>query len=372
MNEAESQIRAAVAAAPMILFALDRQGIFTVCEGKALALLGLTTDDAIGRSVFDAGAPQLVDAFRRALRGEVVITTVEINGLVFDTRCAPQHDAQGAVEGVVGVASNVTASARLVNELDQANRFKSDMVAIIAHELRTPLNAIMGYTDLLLEGEFGPLTAEQTEISRRVDRSAQVLRDIVAGTLELSRLDSGHLPLSLRDCDLIELMHEVDAETCEQRAKPGVTFRWQTPPRLPHLRSDPLKIKMILKNLIANAVKFTQRGEISVVATAQADGVAITVADSGIGIGADIMPHIFEPFRQGERHATRRFGGVGLGLYLVRRLVEVLGGTVDVESTRGRGSVFRVWLPLIHPARSTPTARGLAHSSSAFNADHAA
>jgi signal transduction histidine kinase len=212
----------------------------------------------------------------------------------------------------------------------------------------------MGYTDLLLEGEFGPLTAEQAEISRRVDRSAQVLRDLVNGTLDLSRLDSGRLPLSLRDLDMLDLISEVDAETREQRAKPGVTFRWETPAQLPRVYSDPLKIKVILKNLIANAIKFTSKGDVSVAIAPAHGGLELTISDTGVGIGPDILPQIFEPFRQGEQHTTRQFGGVGLGLYLVRRLVEVLGGTVDVESTRGIGSVFRVWLPLIHPSRETP------------------
>jgi PAS domain S-box-containing protein len=529
MNEAESHLQAAVAAAPMILFALDRHGIFTVCAGKALELLSLAPDDVVGRPALDVSALPVIDAYRRALSGESFTTTLEIAAVVFETSYAPTHDADGRVTGVVGVATNVTErkrveavihdeseaaqalarigqevnsrletplllrrlcelttevlgcdsshmwlcrpddglflpvagfgdregewegirqmaihrsacphwfarlereavlqegaqpsteqpfrdwvrryrmtarmylplfrgqrmigfhsaeyrgrstpftmkqqqigiavahlasvaveNARLVDELGQTNRFKSDMVAIIAHELRTPLNAIMGYTDLLLEGEFGALTAEQMEISRRVDRSAQVLRDLVAGTLELSRLDSGQLPLTLTDCDVSDLMDEINAEMREQHTKSGVTFRWQTSAHLPRLCSDPLKIKVILKNLIANAVKFTQRGEICVSAAALPYGVMLTVSDTGIGIGAEILPHIFEPFRQGEQHAARRFGGVGLGLYLVHRLVEVLGGTVEVESARGRGSLFRVWLPLVHPARQAPAAR---------------
>lgn len=372
MNEAESQLKAAVAAAPMILFALDRNGVFTLCEGKALGLLDLRPSDVIGRSIFAVGTPQMIDAYRRALAGEPLTIKLEINGVVFESRCTPMADARGATSAVIGVATNVTENARLVDELGQANRFKSDMVAIIAHELRTPLNAIMGYTELLMEGEFGVLTAEQVEIARRVDRSAQVLRDIVAGTLELSRLDSGQLPLTLRDCDVIGLIREVDAETAEQRAKPGVTFHWQTPPQLPPVVSDPLKIKVILKNLIANAIKFTPRGEIRVSAGTLRDGVVLIVADTGIGIGAETLPKIFEPFRQGEPHATHRFGGVGLGLYLVHRLAEVLGGTVEVESTRGRGSVFRVWLPLVHPARQPADGAGEHGASDSFHTDHAA
>jgi signal transduction histidine kinase len=356
MNEADSQLRAAVAAAPMILFVLDSNGIFTVCEGKALGLLGLAPRDVVGRSVFDVGALHAIEAYRRALGGETFVTKLDIDGMVFETRFTPMHDADDVLIGVVGVAANVTENARLVDALGQANRFKSDMVAIIAHELRTPLNAIMGYTDLLIEEEFGPLGSGQLTILRRVDRSAQVLRDLVAGTLELSRLDSGQLPLNLRNCDVNDLIREVEVETREQRRKPGVTFRWQTP-QLPSMYSDALKIKVILKNLIANAVKFTQQGEVIVSAAARRDGILLSVADTGIGIGAEVLPHIFDPFRQGEPNGSYRFGGVGLGLYLVRRLVDVLAGTVEVESTRGRGSLFRVWLPLTHPRQASDDLR---------------
>lgn len=511
-------LRDVVAAAPLILFVLDRHGTFTLCEGKALALLGLTSRDLVGRSAFEVGTPEIVEANRRALSGEAFTAVLEMNGVVFESRYTPLRDAEGGVTGVVGVAIDVTErvrveqalnddsegsaslarvgqeilalldtpillnrlcqlttevlacdcshiwlwrpedgvyvpvagygddaeewesirllriprapftnwfarlergdvipefsqlstehpfarwawrygvtvrmylplrrgpqmigfqiagyrgrstpftlkqqrigiaiaqlasmaleNARLVEELGRANRFKTDIVATIAHELRTPLNAIMGYTDLLLEGEFGPLTDEQAEISRRVDRSAQVLRDLVNGTLELSRLDTGRLPLNLRDVDLLDLISEIDAETRELRAKPSVEFRWKVPASLPRLYSDPLKIKVVLKNLIANAIKFTSKGEITVtVATAQS-GIEISVADTGIGIRPEMLAVIFEPFRQGECPSTRHYEGVGLGLYLVRRMLELLGGTVDVESEVGRGSVFRVWLPL--------------------------
>ncbi|OFV88386.1 MAG: hypothetical protein A3J75_08345, partial [Acidobacteria bacterium RBG_16_68_9] len=248
--------------------------------------------------------------------------------------------------GIAQLASMALENARLVDELGRANRLKSDVVAILAHELRTPLNAIMGYTDLLLEGEFGPLNPEQTEISRRVDRITQVLRDLVNATLDISRLDSGQPAVSLSEVDLSDLIAEIGAETRELRSKPGVKFRWEIPAKLPRLYTDPLKVKVILKNLIGNAIKFTPQGRVTVTARRAQQGVEFRVADTGIGIPEEARAYIFEPFRQVGTAGAQKPAGVGLGLYLVQRLVNILGGTIDVESEVGAGSTFRTWLPL--------------------------
>jgi len=264
--------------------------------------------------------------------------------------------------GIAHLASMALENARLVEELGRANRLKSDVVAILAHELRTPLNAIMGYTDLLLEGEFGPLNAEQAEISRRVDRITRVLRDLVNATMDISRLDAGQPPVLLSDVDLSDLIAEIGAETRELRTKPGVNFRWDIPAQLPRLYTDPLKVKVILKNLIGNAIKFTAQGQVTVTAQCVHRGVEFRVSDTGIGIPVEARSYIFEPFRQADGSGAQKFGGVGLGLYLVRRLVDVLGGTIEVESQVGEGSTFRAWLPLrsVAPARAATATRPVA------------
>ena len=203
----------------------------------------------------------------------------------------------------------------------------------------------MGYNNLMLEREFGPLTAEQADTLQRMDKSACGLLALINATLDLSRFETGQVPLDLRDIALSDLITEVDAETRDGRENPAVNFVWDAAPQLPPLRTDPVKLKVVLKNLIANAVKFTAEGSITVRVRNRDGGVEFSVVDTGIGMQPDILPIIFEPFRQGEESMTRRFGGVGLGLYIVRRLVDALGGTINVESEVGRGSTFRVWLP---------------------------
>jgi signal transduction histidine kinase len=240
-------------------------------------------------------------------------------------------------------------NARLMEELERADRLKSDFVATMSHELRTPLNIIVGYNDLLLDGTFGSLTSEQTGVVVRADTSARQLLELITATLDLSRLDTADTPLELKEIALPELIGEIDAENRDWREKPNLHFGWNVAPALPRLRTDPVKLKVVLKNVIANAVKFTDRGSVTVDLRSLDGGVQITVNDTGIGIAPEMLPIIFEPFRQADSSATRRFGGVGLGLYIVRRLLDLLGGTVTVESELSRGSTFRVWVPTAAP-----------------------
>jgi len=267
-----------------------------------------------------------------------------------DFRCAelpltPQDER--VLRGIAQLASLALEHTRVVEELERANRLKYDFVATMSHELRTPLNVIMGYSDLMLEGEFGTLTPDQKRVLRRIDTSTRQLLDLINATLDLSRLEAGKLDLERRDVALRALFREIDLETREQQQqKPALTFTWHVAPRLPVVATDPLKLKVVLKNLLANAVKFTDTGRVTVGAARRDHGVEITVTDTGIGIAPETQAIIFEPFRQADSSATRRYGGVGLGLYIARRLVELLGGTISVESHPGQGSTFRVWLPI--------------------------
>jgi signal transduction histidine kinase len=237
-------------------------------------------------------------------------------------------------------------NACLFEELEWANHLKSDFVATMSHELRTPLNIIMGYGDLLREGEFGALNPQQLDTLNRVDHSAKNLLELINATLDVSRLEGGRAPLQLQDVVMRDLMAEIMAETAELCRNSDLTVTWKVAPELPLLRTDPVKLKVVIKNLVANAVKFTLRGSVTIDVHPCAEGVEVAVTDTGIGIAPEVMPIIFEPFRQGESSATRRFAGVGLGLYIAQRLVDMLGAGIFVESEVNRGSTFRVVHPL--------------------------
>ena len=263
-------------------------------------------------------------------------------------RDAFSEQQERIARGISQLASLALEDARLVNELERANRLKSEFVATMSHELRTPLNIIIGYHSLLLDGTFGDLRAEQHDSIERADRNARSLLELISATLDMSRLESGQVPLDLGELDLALLLAELDAETRElqlQRA-PSVRVEWPPAAPLPTLYSDAAKLKVVLKNLLGNAVKFTERGVISIRATAADQGVEIAVCDTGAGIPSELLGVIFEPFRQGTDHHR---GGVGLGLYIVRRLITELGGSVDVDSTPGHGSTFRIFVPLRAP-----------------------
>jgi PAS domain S-box-containing protein len=248
--------------------------------------------------------------------------------------------------GIAQLASLALENARLVGQLEQASRLKSDFLATMSHELRTPLNVILGYNELLIDEVFGPLTPEQSASLDRVGTSARELLELISATLDISRLETGRAALNLRDIDPAVLLAEIEAETRSVLDKPGVESVWRIAPNLPHLYSDAVKLKVLLKNLIANAMKFTDHGSVTVSAAAHDGWMEFTVSDTGIGMSPETQAVIFEPFRQGDSSTTRRHGGVGLGLYIVSRLLELLAGRIEVESAPGVGSTFRVWVQL--------------------------
>lgn len=256
-------------------------------------------------------------------------------------RAVPVRDVDGRVQRVVGLAEDITQR----KGVEEVNLFRANFVANMSHEVRTPLNIMIGYLEFLLDGTFGELGQQQREITERVRKNAEELLDLMSASLDLSRLDNRTIPLALEAIDVAELVHEVAVDISKLLQNGAVTMGVDVADDLPLLQSDRQKLRMILKNLLSNAVKFTAEGEIVVGARADGDGIEFAVRDTGSGIGADSLPRIFEPFRQG--HGARgEQSGVGLGLYIVRRLVDILEGRIAVDSTVGQGTTFRVWLPL--------------------------
>lgn len=245
------------------------------------------------------------------------------------------------------VAALALKNHHLMAELARANQLKSDFLATMSHELRTPLNVIIGYGDLLLDGAMGELQEEQRQTLRRMQVNAWDLSELINATLDLSRLEAGHVRLQWEDVVLPELLDDIH-ESMADRCGPGVTLHWLVPRDLPTIRTDRGKFKVVVKNLLTNAFKFTASGSVTLRLFVEDDVLSIEVIDTGIGIAPELHAAIFEPFRQADGSISRRFGGVGLGLHIVQRLASLLGGSVSVESTLGSGATFRVRLPCLY------------------------
>ena len=237
-------------------------------------------------------------------------------------------------------AFGTLSAARLYEQATHANRLKSEFVSTMSHELRTPLHVIMGFTEMLeeLDGE------QRTGALDKVRGASRELLALIEATLDLNRLESGRDTPHLGPVAVQPLWDELASEFAALPAKPGVELRWEAPGGAT-LRTDRRKLKTILKNLVSNALKFTSAGE--VVATCRMDAAAcrFVVRDTGVGIAAEHVPYIFDMFRQVDSSDRRSYAGVGLGLHIVRRLVEQLGGELSVESAPGLGSTFTVLLP---------------------------
>lgn len=261
-------------------------------------------------------------------------------------------DDVAIAEGIGRLGSMCVENARLMAEIERVNHIKSDFVATMSHELRTPLNIILGYLSLLLDGDFGALDEGQRAVVGQIDRSAHALLELVQDTLDLSRLESNALPISRNEIVVGDLLATLARDTERLPRADAVEVRWDAAEPLPVLVSDRGKLRIVLSSLIANALKFTAKGTVSVAARPCAEGVEFSVADTGAGIPRDEFSRIFEPFTQLGETATRTHGGVGMGLYVARRLAELLGGAIGVSSRVGSGSTFRVWIPAVAPTAS--------------------
>jgi signal transduction histidine kinase len=231
-------------------------------------------------------------------------------------------------------------------ELEQASAAKSQFLANVSHELRTPLNAILGYAAMTLQGVSGELSAPQRRNLSRIDANARHLLTLINEILDITRIEAGRMPIQVVAFNLPDLVREVTTELEPIIAKSELAVVSKVPADLP-MRTDRQKVKQILVNLLSNALKFTQKGSVTIKSQmVSRQTIAISVTDTGIGIPKVDQTRIFEDFRQVDSSPRRAYGGTGLGLSICRRLTQMLRGSLKVESRLGHGSTFTLTLPV--------------------------
>jgi len=244
------------------------------------------------------------------------------------------------------VADRTEAAETARQQAEDANRAKSDFLAVMSHELRTPLNAVLGYADLLDAGVSGALNPTQLKQVAAITSSARHLLEMIEEILAFAKIESGTERVNLEHTNLAAVIEDAAALVRPAAAARNLDFTVELPSGDIHARTDSRKVRQILVNLLSNAVKFTERGSITLRARTEDNWIIIDVEDTGIGIPAEHLEHIFDAFWQVERTTTRTTGGTGLGLSVSRSIARQLGGEVTVESTVGKGSRFTVRLPL--------------------------
>jgi signal transduction histidine kinase len=274
----------------------------------------------------------------------------------FKTRGLPIRDGGGKITKWFGTCTDITDRKRTEDQLLQlkeaaeaANRAKDEFLANVSHELRTPISAVLLWTKLLARGSLPP--DQHPHALKSIELSAIAQDQLVGDLLDVTRLSSGGIRLDLRDCDPTAVVAAAADVVRPSASEKGVELAADPGPSPGAVRADPARLLQVVTNLLSNAIKFTPTGgRVTVGLDRAGDRVLIRVADTGAGIPPGFLPHIFERFQRGESTASRREGGLGLGLAIVRQLVEAHGGSISAESPgEGLGSTFTVNLPAARP-----------------------
>ncbi len=239
-------------------------------------------------------------------------------------------------------------------ELAEASKHKSQFLANMSHELRTPLNAILGYTELILDSIYGEMPEKTRAVLERLQANGRHLLGLINDVLDLSKIEAGQLTLSLDDYSLSDVVHGVVSAVEPLAAEKRLAFKAEVAPGLPTGRGDGRRLSQVLLNLVGNAIKFTDKGEVAIRASATDGAFTVAVCDTGPGISMADQAKIFEEFQQADSSITRKKGGTGLGLSIAKRIIEMHGGRIWVESEPGKGSTFYFTLPVRVEAQAGP------------------
>jgi len=365
LQRERGQFEQIVVHAPVAMAMFDRQMRYLARSERWMSDYGLGAADILGRSHYEV-FPDLPERWKavheRGLRGEVLTADEDVFERADGSRAilrwavSPWYDRTGAVGGLIMVTDRVDALVEAREAALDAARLKSEFLANMSHEIRTPMNGVIGMTELLLAGS---LTAEQREFADTIRSSADALLAILNDILDLSKIEAGRMRLENLPFDPRAPIQDVSELLAASAQRKGLEIASLIQHDVPRgLVGDPLRLRQVLMNLVGNAIKFTERGEVSLNAAREVragrEWLRVEVRDTGIGISSEARARLFGAFEQADGSTTRRFGGTGLGLAISKKLVGLMGGEIGVDSTPGAGSTFWFSIPIVDPSANAP------------------
>jgi len=346
------------------IFGVDINGNVNEWNQKVEQITGFAKNEVMGHNLVQTRITEefklaVQEVLNEALKGnetsnyEVPLFAKSGERVVVLLNATSRRNPEGEVVGVVGVGQDITSldQARSEKEetyhrLEQVNRHKSKFISSMSHELRTPLNGILGFTDLLKSGHFGAINDTQSDFVSQIETSGKHLLELISGLLDVAKIDSGSMEIDLQSCKPNNIFSEVVGLIQPQLVERKIELKQLIDPTVETVVCDMRKVIQIMVNLLSNAIKYTpEKGLIEIVITKENGFTKFAVSDNGIGISPVDQEIIFDEFAQANRARDEALGGTGIGLALSRRLVELHGGEIGVESQEGKGSKFWFTLP---------------------------
>lgn len=371
LRESQSSLLLMLDQLPAILWTTDTDLNITSIRGSELEEFSIQIPVTV-QKLFPAQlhGEKPIQMHYQALNGQPVSFEITFQDRYLQIYLEPFFDAQGTISGTLGLGLDVSERRKMMRELQEsaeeiaansvalaeardqaleASRLKSEFLATMSHEIRTPMNAVIGMSELLIDT---PMNAEQRQYTEVVHDSAQVLLALINDILDFSKIEAGKLALEDVEMDLRALFESMSELFTVRAQLKGLNFEVSVDPALPAcLRGDPVRLRQVMINLIGNAIKFTETGRVALRAELlDASGaplqLKVSVTDTGIGLSEIARRRLFQPFTQADGSTTRKFGGTGLGLAISKKLVELMGGTIGVESQEHQGSTFWFTVPM--------------------------
>lgn len=384
LKQADREWKATFDSVEDAVWVLDCEGRIAHANQATTRIFGKAPEDVTGRMCWEVAheadeaipeCPLKDAAAKRQSRSATVYTK---DGRWLQVSVHPVFDEEGTTNGFMHVVSDVTEKQRTEEELDRyrrgledlvrrrteeleaanadllqaklaaesADHLKSAFLATMSHELRTPLNSIIGFTGILLQGLAGPLNEEQEKQLRMVQGSARHLLALINDVLDISKIEAGRIELAEEPFDLRAAVERVVQSVAPAAKEKGLELACEIGEGVGRIVGDRRRVEQVLMNLLGNAVKFTAKGSVTVTCTREDSSAIMSVKDTGIGISAEDLQKLFRPFQQLDSGKTRGYDGTGLGLHISKRLGELMGGSISVESTPGSGSTFTFRMPI--------------------------